>query len=137
MATRAARAAGFTLLEVVVAFLLLCLVLSAGYELFTTGMRRAVDLEERSLALGVAQSQLATAGVETPLKEGATSGQTSDGKYRWTLTISRSEEGKPDANQPLATPYGLYRIEAVVTWRGADERDHVFSIATLQMGSIL
>ena len=131
------RAGGFTLIEVVVAFLLLSVVLSAGYELFTTGMRRAVDLEERSQALAIAQSRLAGAGVDTPLKEGAASGQTEDGKYRWTLTIARSAEAGPDQHQPLATPYGLYRIEAVVTWRGADERDHAFSLATLHLGLVL
>ena len=135
MATR--RASGFTLIEVVVAFVLLSLVLASGFELFTKGMRRAVDLEERSQALAIAQSRLASAGSELALKEGAVAGQTEDGKYQWTLTITRSEEARPDATQALATPYGLYRVEAVVTWRGADERDHAFSLATLELGSIL
>jgi type II secretory pathway pseudopilin PulG len=122
---------------VVVAFLLLSMVLATGFEIFTTGMRRAIDLEERSQALGVAQSQLAGAGVEVPLKEGVASGQTADGKYLWTLTIARSAEGQAEANQPIQTAYGLYRIEVVVSWRGADERDHNFSLATLQLGSVL
>jgi general secretion pathway protein I len=138
LATRTIQA-GFTLIEVVVAFLLLSLVLATGFELFTTGMRRAVDLEERSQALAIAQSRLALAGVEQTLKEasGTASGQTEDGKFRWTLTIQRSEEAGPDPNQPLATPYGLYRIEAVVSWRGADEREQSLSLATLQLGSVL
>jgi prepilin-type N-terminal cleavage/methylation domain-containing protein len=106
LATRRQR--GFTLIEVLVAFVLLSLVLATSFELFTTGMRRAVDLEERSRALAVAQARMASAGVESPLKEGST-----------------------------ATPYGLYRIETVVTWRGADERDQSFSLATLELGSIL
>jgi general secretion pathway protein I len=131
------RQRGFTLIEVVVAFVLLSLVLATSFELFTTGMRRAVDLEERSLALGVAQARLAAVGVEPPLKEGAASGQTQDGKYKWTVTVTRSDEGAAAAHQPLATPYGLFRVEAVVTWRGADERDHSFSLATLELGSIL
>ena len=131
------RGAGFTLVEVVVAFLLLSMVLATGFELFTAGMRRAIDLEERSKALAVAQSQLAGAGSAIALKEGAASGQTDDGKYRWTLTIARSGEGAPDASQPIQTAYGLYRVEVVVSWRGADERDHDFSLATLQLGSIL
>ena len=133
----ARREAGFTLIEVVVAFVLLSMVLATGFELFTTGMRRAIDLEERAQALAVAQSRLAAAGVEQAVKEGTSAGQTDDGKYRWTLTITRSEEGAPDANQPLQTAYGLYRIETVVSWRGADERDHTFSLATLELGSVL
>ena len=131
------REAGFTLIEVVVAFVLLSLVLATGFELFTTGMRRAVDLEERSQALAIAQSRPASAGSELALKEGSASGQTEDGKYRWTLTVTRSEEGKADPTQTLATPYGLWRVETVVTWRGADEREHSFSLATLELGSIL
>jgi general secretion pathway protein I len=135
LATR--RQGGFTLIEVVVAFVLLALVMSAGLEVFTTGMRRSIDLEERSQALAVAQSQMASAGTEVPLKEGNASGQSDDGKYRWILTIARSEEGAADPSQPVQTAYGLYRVEVVVTWRGADERDHNFSLATLQLGSIL
>lgn len=135
MATRRQR--GFTLVEVVVAFLLLSLVLASGFELFTTGMRRAIDIEERSQALAIAQSQLAAVGVEVPLKEGAAAGQSDDGKFRWTTTIARSQEGAGDPNQPIQSAYGLYRIEVVVTWRGADEREQAFSLATLELGMVL
>lgn len=135
MATSSQR--GFTLIEVVVAFVLLTLVLSTGFEVFTTGMRRAIDIEERSQALAVAQTQLAGAGIEQTLKEGSSSGQTDDGKYRWTLTIARSQEGAADPNQQIQTAYGLFRVEVVVSWRGADERDHTFSLATLELGSVL
>ena len=135
MATRRER--GFTLVEVVVAFLLLSLVLASGFELFTTGMRRAIDLEERSQALAIAQSQLASAGVEQQLKEGSAAGQSDDGKFRWVTTIARSQEGEAEANQPIQTAYALYRVEVVVTWRSADERDQSFSLATLELGSVL
>jgi hypothetical protein len=115
----------------------LSVVLAAGFELFTAGMRRAIDLEERTQALATAQSRLAETGVDVPLKEGSSAGQTEDGKYRWTLNITRSQEGAGDPNQPLATAYGLYRVEAVVSWQGPDERERSFSLATLQLGSIL
>ena len=130
-------ARGFTLIEVVVAFLLLSIVMATGFELFTTGMRRASDLEERSKALVVAQSRLATASVEQQLKENVTSGQTDDGKYQWTMTVAKSTEGQADPSQPIQTAYGLYRIDVVVSWRGADQRDHQLALATLELGSIL
>lgn len=116
---------------------MLSMVLATGFELFTTGMRRAVDLEERAQALAFAQSRIAAAGVEENLKEGVAAGQSEDGKYSWTVTITRSAEGTPEAHQPIQTAYGLYRVEVVVAWRGADERDHTFSLATLDLGSIL
>jgi general secretion pathway protein I len=131
------RVAGFTLIEVVVAFLLLSLVMASGFELFTTGMRRAGDLEDRAQALVVAQSRLAGVGIENALKEGVYSGQTEDGKYAWTLAIARSTEGQADPNQQIQTAYGLYRVEVTVQWRGADQRDQSLSLATLELGSIL
>ena len=135
--TRIARTRGFTLIEVVVAFLLLSVVMVTGFELFTTGMRRASDLEERAAALAVAQSRLASAGVEQPLKEASFSGQTDDGRYQWTMTIAKSKEGEADATQPIQTAYGLFRIDVKVAWRGSDQRDHALELATLQLGSIL
>ena len=131
------RARGFTLIEVVVAFLLLSIVMSTAFELFTTGMRRASDLEERSKALVLAQSRLAAAGIEQQLKESAVAGQTDDGVYQWTVTIAKSTEGQADPGQPIQTAYGLFRIDVVVKWRGADGRDHSLELATLELGSIL
>jgi len=133
----ARRTAGFTLIEVVVAFLLLSLVMATGFELFTQGMRRASDLEERAQALVVAQSRLAATGVESALKEGASSGHSEDGKYHWTVTVQKSPEGAADPNQPIQTAYGLYRVEVVVRWSGADSRERSFGLATLELGSIL
>lgn len=131
------RERGFTLIEVVVAFVLLSIVMATGFELFTTGIRRAADLEERSKALVVAQSRLAAASIEQQLKEGVASGQTDDGRYQWTVTIAKSTEGQPDPGQPIQTAYGLFRIDVAVKWRGADGRDHSLELATLELGSIL
>ena len=119
------------------AFLLLSLVMASAFELFTAGMRRAADLEERAQALVVAQSRLAATGVEAALKEGVATGQTDDGKYHWTVTVARSQEGAADPNQPLQTAYGLFRVDVVVQWRGADERDQSLALATLELGSIV
>ena len=66
------REQGFTLIEVVVAFVLLALVMSTAFEIFSAGLARAGQLEERSRALVVAQSRLASVGVEETLKESET-----------------------------------------------------------------
>lgn len=131
------RQAGFTLVEMVVAFVLLSMVLATGFEVFTAGMRRAIDLEDRAQALVVAQSHLASAGVEQGLKEGQSQGQTEDGKYRWAVSITPFAEAMQDPNQPLTSAYGLFRIEVTVQWRGADERDRTMMLSTLELGSIL
>src|SRR6266702_3782780 len=89
----AKRAAGFTLIEVVVAFVLLTLILATSFEIFTTGFARAGLLEEQSRALVIAQSRLAAAGVEETLKEGETRGESEDRRFQWTQSIRRSDEG--------------------------------------------
>lgn len=127
------RPHGFTLIEVVVAFVLLALVMGVAFQIFSTGLARAGSLEERSGALEIARSQIAAAGVVDTLKEGQTQGQTDDGRWRWTTTITGSDEGT-DPQHPLPSPYSLYRVEVKVDWRGGDGRDQSLSLATLELG---
>ncbi len=130
---RATGQRGFTLIEVVVAFVLLSLVLATGFEIFTTGLARASMLEERSRALAVAQSQLDLAGEEQALQEGETRGESRDGRFRWTTTITRSDAGA-DPSQPLQSLYALYRVAVRVDWRGANGREQALDLATLGLG---
>ena len=129
---RSAR--GFTLIEVVIAFVLLGLVLSTAYEIFSDGLTRAGALEERSSALEVARSQLDDAGVEQPLQEGIAQGEARDPRFHWTTTITRYDEGT-DPMHPITSAYQLYRIEVKVDWHGGDGKDHSLALATLGLGS--
>ena len=127
---------GFTLIEVVVAFVLLALVFSTAFEIFTQGLSRAGALEERSRALEVASSQLDGAGMEQPIAEGTASGEARDPRYRWTTTVTRYDEASAsDPDHPIVTPYQLYRVEVRVDWRGGDAKDHSLDMATLKLGT--
>ena len=126
------RSRGFTLIEVVVAFTLLALVFATGFEIFTTAMSRAVELELESHALAIAQSQLAAAGTEERAKEGETHGDSDDHRFRWTTTIARSDEGQ-DPDKPAQGPYVMYRIEARVDWRTDAGRDRDLTLRTLML----
>jgi general secretion pathway protein I len=123
---------GFTLIEVVVAFVLLAIVLSVSLEIFSKGMARAGDLDDRARALVVAQSQLAFAGAEEPLKEGVTSGETEDRRFQWTVTVRRADElaAGADGRSP-SSAYALYKVDVHVVWRGADAREHAIDLTTL------
>src|SRR3954469_14783236 len=98
------REAGFTLVEIVVAFVLLALVLSTGFEIFSSGLRRAGELEDQSRAIVIAQSRLAAAGLEQPLAEGTAQGESEDGRFHWIVTVSPSAEGQPPPDQPQPGP---------------------------------
>lgn len=123
---------GFTLIEVVVAFVLLALVLSVSLEIFSKGMARAGDLDDRARALVVAQSQLAFAGAEEALKEGVTSGETEDRRFQWTVSVRRADElaAGADGKAPVGA-FALYRVDVHVGWRGADAREHAIDLSTL------
>ena len=126
------RARGFTLIEVVVAFVLLSLVLAVSFEIFTTGFSRAADLEEYSQALQVAQSRLAATGVEETLKEGEAQGDSEDRRFHWITRVTRSDEGA-DPSKPPPSIFALYRVDVTVTWHGSGGKDHALSLGTLQM----
>ena len=123
---------GFTLIEVVVAFVLLALVLSVSFEIFSTGMARASDLDDRARALVVAQSRLAATGAEEALKEGVASGESEDRRFQWTTTVRRADDASlsTDGSVPQSA-YALYRIDVHVAWRGADAREHAMDLSTL------
>ena len=127
------RSRGFTLVEIVVAFVLLAGVLAVGFEIFSSGLRRAGDLDDQARALVIAQSHLAAAGTEELFKEGETRGE--DGRFRWSVTIQRSDEGTGQPNQPPNSAYQLFRVDVRVEWTGIDTRTRSVSLSTLGLGS--
>jgi general secretion pathway protein I len=127
------RARGFTLIEVVVAFVLLSLVLVTGFEIFAKGMARAGDLEDRSRALGIAQSKLSAVGTEELFKVGETRGESDDRRFRWAQVVTQSDEGQDPVN-PAEGPFVLYRVDVRVEWQASSGRDQSVALATMALG---
>ena len=134
MTRRSAGARGFTLIEVVVAFVLLSTVLALGFEVFSDGLRRTGELEDRSRAVIIAQSRLDFAGLDDPLAEGSTQGESEDHRFRWTLSVALNQETQGTPQQAISSAYALYRIEARVEWTGADQRTRTYSLSTMRIG---
>jgi len=137
-----AQQGGFTLLEVVVAFVLLALTLVTVFQIFSTGLARAGELDEHSRALVLAQSRLATVGLEEKL-EGPSEkrGESEDRKYRWSLTVQPYEEAPEPGTtgqpvQPMSS-LQMYRVDALVTWDGSDGRTRNLRLSTLTLGAKL
>ena len=129
-----ARGAGFTLIEVVVAFVLLATVLALGFEIFSDGLRRTAELDDRSRAVVVAQSRLAAAGLEEALVDGQSQGDSDDKRFHWTLAIARQEQTEGTPQQAMSSAYVLFRIEVRVEWAGADQRPRTYTISTMRLG---
>lgn len=110
---RASR--GFSLLEVLVAFVILALVLAVLMRIFSGALRNIGAAEGYSRAVALAESKLAAIGVDTPLAEGVTADTESD--YSWRTAVRREETGA----QPVegGQRVELYRIEVTVTWGAA------------------
>jgi general secretion pathway protein I len=109
-----ARRRGFTLIEILVALVILTVALGALLQLFSTGMRSASSAEARTIAVLLAQSRLAALGVETPLEPGESDGAW-DERYRWTATIDAYEDEATIADEDAA---GLvpFRVSVTVSW---------------------
>lgn len=126
------RARGFTLIEIVVAFVILALGLGIAMQIATGAMRNSRRAAERTDAALYAQSLLDSVGVGERLEEGETSGEFGDA-YRWTLAVE-TYEIESDAAVPLEpglAPVQLYRLELVVTW-GRDRAQQEAHFVTLR-----
>ncbi len=127
------RHSGFTLIEVLVAFVMLALVLGTAFEIFSTGLARASELEDHSRALVLAQSRLAVTGIEEALKEGEAQGESEDRRFHWVARVHKLEEGT-DPTAPAPSVYAMFRIDVRVAWTGGDARERSLSLATVALG---
>lgn len=122
------RSAGFTLLEILVAFVLLGLVGGSLLELFQGGMRTIALSDEYSRAALLARSKLAELQAQATLDEGEINGDF-DADYRWQLTVRPYEGSELD---PLPEVKGVAPmfVELDIIWgEGRDQRD--FRLTTL------
>jgi prepilin-type N-terminal cleavage/methylation domain-containing protein len=130
-ALRGQHAHGFTLVEVVVAVVIAALCFSALAGVFATGTRSASVASELARASTLAQSLLATAGVDKPLVDGTESGSTADG-LNWTVTIG--EESSDSEDTPIKPTMMLKRVTArvVVANDAQPDRARAFELSTLR-----
>lgn len=121
---------GFTLLEVMLAFVIFALSFAVVLEIMSgsiRGIQRAKDDTEVAL---LAQSLIDQAGIEIPLEEGEYTGEELD-RYRWQLGIYLYASGDTDSyERELAELSGveLYQVTLDVEWQaGMRERSAHFS----------
>jgi general secretion pathway protein I len=128
---------GFSLIEVLVAFVILALVATAVFNLFSSSLNNASAAEEWSRAVQVSESRLASAAATRPLRETTDRGAEFDGRVKWETAVApyTAQDIDPDlekASETLATR--LFRITCEVRYVGGDGRERTLSLATMRIG---
>ncbi len=113
---------GFTLLEVLVAFVVFVMVFGAVLEAMGMALRNTRRSAEVSEAALWAQSKLDSIGTVEELKEGSESGDFND-QYQWQLEVSKSEVQRTDGLSADSFPVELYRVDLTVSWGDRNRRN--------------
>jgi general secretion pathway protein I len=137
---------GFTLLEVVLAVVILATALGLLLGMLSRGMRQVTQAQSESEAAMYAQSTLDQLGTLGTLEPGTRDGDYADGAYRWTMTVAPTvdpapppppEPGAPPP-QPVPTDGApiLYRVRLDVAWgRGGPGQNLRFETLRLRAPS--
>ena len=123
---------GMTLIEVLVAFVLLSLSLGVIFHIFAGGMRNAQMADGYSRAVFFAESKLAAVGVEQPLGPSDISGVIENGLH-WRVTVTPADDGRtPTAGN--SQTQRLYQVRVQVGWsEGGRERQ--VELTSLRLGA--
>ncbi|HZJ96183.1 MAG TPA: prepilin-type N-terminal cleavage/methylation domain-containing protein [Thiopseudomonas sp.] len=121
---------GFTILEVLVAFLVAALLLAVILSGFSTGLSSLARADRLSQAALVAQSRIAELGVVEPIQAGELSGQDEQhSDYRWQVSIQPFAWDYADAIREQGSI--LYKVDVEVFWPVGD-KEHSFLLSTLK-----
>ena len=127
---------GFSLLEVLVAFVILALVGTALFRLFGASLNNASLAAEYSRAALYAESQLAAAAVEAPLRERSDQGASDDGRYAWSTKVEPYALPGATADQERMAqmlPLRPWRLTVIVSWPGDFGGQRSFSLSTVRL----
>ena len=121
MSARGAAQQGFTLIEVLVAFMILTLSLSVLFRIFSSGLTNVAVAGDYAQAVLVAESQLALVGHSEPLLVGQTSGESGE-RFRWRRIIESYLPWEDDT--ALTVPVSGYHVSVEVSWthNGRDQQ---------------
>lgn len=129
---------GFSLLEVLVAFVILAMALGVLMQIFSGGLRNANRSSEYQQAVLLAQSKLDSVGIELPLEPGSLEGVFDD-TYRWQVNIRHYAADQEDSDEASVRPRALHplvllTVDVRVFW-GHLGLQRVFKLTTLRLAN--
>lgn len=126
------RQTGFTLLEVLVAFVLAAIGIVALIQAFAGGLRNLGKMDEYVMAAMVAESRLAEVGILYPVAVDEMEGVEEGDKYHWRISVSQFEDPDGLTLMPEQTP-NLYLVEIDVNW-DSGRKPGSFRLESLRVG---
>jgi general secretion pathway protein I len=122
-------AAGFSLLEVVIALAILGLALAGFAQSLRGGIASGAAATTVEAALALAEAQLAALGTSEKLAPGTAHGEF--GRYRWRTEVEEApDETGPPADSTLPP---LYRLRVNVSWERLG-RSRSIALETMRLG---
>jgi general secretion pathway protein I len=121
---------GMTLIEVLVAFVVLSVTMAVIMQIFSGGMRNARLAESYSRAVFLAESKMAAVGLERPLALGEESGQVGS-DMQWRVSVSPAEDDATTNAQLM--PVRLHQVRVAAAW-GEDGRQRQVELVTFRLG---
>jgi general secretion pathway protein I len=126
---RSSRARGFTLIEVVVAVLVLALSMSAILQLIAGGLNATRRAEFRAIAAVLALSRMDAVGAGGPIAPGEAQGEFDNG-YVWRETIEPVDIREFGASQ--VEDVEIYRVQVSV-YRDSDQGQPEITLDSLRL----
>ena len=134
---RRPAARGFTLLEVMLAFVILAAAMGLLVAMLSNGLGQVRQAQGETEATLHAQSFLDQLGVLENIKPGKTNGQFDQGRYHYDLEVTEVDDpAQPPTDQSPPTPAAvgtpkLYRVALAVRW-GAGQPAQQLRFVTLR-----
>jgi general secretion pathway protein I len=127
------RSHGFTLLELLLAFVVFALGFTTVLEILSGSMRNTVRARHYTEAALTAQSLMDQVGLEMPLVEGFTANGES-GEYEWELDIfnyANSGENMHSVELAELTSIELLQVDLLISW-GKPPREQSWRFSTVR-----
>ena len=123
---------GFSLIEILVAFVILAMSLTVIFRIFSGGLRNVALSEDYAQAVLVAEAQLSAIGVSEPLEQGVTSGEWGD-RFRWQRLVELYQPW--DQDKELTAPLLGYLVTVNVDWEHAG-RNRQISLSSVRLKQV-
>lgn len=138
---------GFSLLEILVAFGIMAIALTIVMRIFGSGVNTAINSEDYTVAVQLAESLMNRTGVEIPLTVGQLSGVEAN-KYEWSVTtqpmappaftlLAMAEAPRKLRSQPggdeQKNPFELMSVRVIIAWGDEDQRRRSLELKSVKL----